>query len=69
MHVSASDSKGRYLISAFAAVGITFALVLLFRIPGPPERLAPPAAVAQPKASVNMAKLDDSKNLLKEEAE
>jgi hypothetical protein len=69
MHVSAPDSKGRYFISAFAAVGITLALVLLFRIPAPSERLVPPVRVSQPKASVNLAKLDDSNQLLKEEAE
>lgn len=69
MHRSASDSKGRFVISAFAAVGITLALVLLFRIPAPTVRLIPSATVNQTKASVNIAKLDDSNKLLKEEAE
>lgn len=69
MHPSESDSKGRYFISAFAAVGITLALVFLFRIPAPTEHLVPTVMVDRPKMSVNLAKLDDSNKLLKEEAE
>ena len=69
MHPSAWDSKARFLISAFAAVGITLALLLLFRFPDAPARLAPAVVVKSPKASVNIAKLDDSNKLLKEEAE
>jgi hypothetical protein len=70
MQASALESKVRWWIAGFGAVGIIVALLTLFRFPEPPKvRQIPSVVVEHRKALVRMAKPDDSNMLLKEEAE
>jgi hypothetical protein len=71
MRVAVLESKGRWVIAAAGAVAITGSVLLLFQLPGPvhPLPISPVSpAPATPKASVRMARPDDTNRLLKEEA-
>lgn len=63
------SGKVRWFVAGFGAVGIMAALLMLFRAPIPPAPVAAPVLSDQKRATVMVAKLDDSNRLLREEAE
>lgn len=69
MPESVFESRSRWGIAAAGAVVVIVAVLFLFRLPAPVAGLAPPLISSAPKASVQMARPDNSDRLLKQEAE
>lgn len=69
MRESIFDSRRRWVIAAAGSVAVVITVLMLFRLPPPATPLPVSRTTSIPKATLTMARPDDSDPLIKEEAQ